>query len=123
MCNKLLSTYYWQKPIMNEERYNGFYSTIGREIKYNPFLTLDKNGCESTFKRCQDLKKFSWTVKKIKDKRNNIITDIELLAIKLYTDYSHVATELRKCYRKPPNQKDITQYEMRYGHIFCLYCT
>ena len=126
LCAKLLIPYDWQKQIPNEQNYGAYFPNFQKEIMKNPFFKLSAGDFNDVLKKCQFIRS-RWMGEKIRSTRcgqygkakwgvGEKIKELDLFAIKLYTDFEDCQRELKKCYRPPlPGQElAMQQYEQRY---------
>ena len=130
--DKNLLSYDWQKPIVNERNYGAYFPNFQKEIMQNPFFKLTAGDFNDVLKKCQFIRS-RWLGEKIRSTRpgsfgkakwkaGEKITELDLFAIKLYTDFESCQRELKKCYRPPSttNELEMRHYESRYV-IYIIY--
>ena len=126
LCEEVLVSYDWQKQIKNEQNYGAYFPNFQKEIMKNPFFKLTAGDFNDVLKKCQFIRS-RWLGEKIRSTRcgqygkakwkpGEKIKELDLFAIKLYTDFESCQRELKKCYRPPSieNELEMQQYEQRF---------
>mmetsp|Transcript_62797 Transcript_62797/g.99717 ORF Transcript_62797/g.99717 Transcript_62797/m.99717 type:complete len:807 (-) Transcript_62797:88-2508(-) len=129
ICDDLLMSYEWQTAIPNENNYSARYSNFQREVMNNEYFKLNAGDFNDVLKKCQFIRS-RWLGEKIRSTRpgrlgrsawkaGEKITELDLFAIKLYTDFECGQRELKKCYRPPlqGSESEYLQYEQRLCHF------
>eukprot|EP01083_Nonionella_stella_P045728 122665_1 len=130
-CEGILAVYCWQRPITNEAYYGPFHTSFQKEVMNNPYFSLTPVDFNDILKKCQFIRS-RWIGDKIRStrpgkmgkvswNRGEKITELDLFAIKLYTDFEVCQRELKKCYRPPVNHNGNTFAMCAYEERLCYF--
>lgn len=123
--------YEWQQPIVNQEAFGAIFPNLKDEIMNNPFCDFDVRNWNDILKKVHQIRN-DWMGRPIRTlhkgcnqysswKKNEIMQNSDVLALKLYTDYEQCQSQLKKCYRRPScsyNGRNLLLYEKRLHHFY-----